>query len=128
MLNTAVIGLGSNINPETNIRKARDILSKRFKILAQSQFIKTKPIGFSDQRDFINGVLLIETDLNELRLKSALKRIETSLGRTKDRHRYGPRTIDLDILVWNEKIVSQDFHTRNFIKKLVLAVVPNLNT
>ena len=127
MINTAVIGLGSNINPEANIQEAKNLLSKQFKILTESRFLKTKPVGFKNQPDFVNGALLIETDLDEKQLKGSLKRIETALGRKKHQNRYGPRTIDLDILVWNKKIISQDFYFRSFIKKLVLDLVPDLD-
>lgn len=126
LMNTAIIGLGSNINPAYNIEKARALLSQKYTIRGQSDFIKTKPIGFPDQADFINGAVFIETTQDQPELRTALKEIETTLGRTKSQNKFGPRTIDLDILIFNDKVVHQDFYTRDFIPKLVLALKPNL--
>ena len=60
-MNRAVVGLGSNIEPDQNIQKAKGYLAKKFSILAESRFKRTKPIGSVVQPDFINGVILIET-------------------------------------------------------------------
>lgn len=125
-MNTAIIGLGSNINPKENIKQAEGILGKRFRILSISKFVTTKPIGNRAQADFLNGAVLLETDLELKALKAALKAIETSLGRRENHNRLDPRTIDLDILVWNDKITDQDFYTRPFIKSAVLELLPNL--
>ncbi len=125
-MNTAIIGLGSNINPKENIKHAESILSKQFHILASSKFVTTKPIGNRAQADFLNGAVLLETDLELQPFKTALRKIETSLGREENRNRFDPRTIDLDILVWNDKIIDQDFYTRPFIKSAVLELLPNL--
>ena len=135
-MNTAVIGLGSNINPQDNIRKAWTFLSAKFTILAESKLIRTKPVGFPDQEDFINGTVLIETPLDCSQLKTALQEIEETLGRRKPsssgshtadlKTTFGPRTIDLDILVWNNQVVDQDFYSRDFLQKLVLSLLPDL--
>ena len=125
-MNTAIIGLGSNIDPQENINRAQASITQKFHILAASKFITTKPIGSRTQADFLNGAILLETDLDLKPLKTALKTIETSLGRKKSPNRFDPRTIDLDILVWNDKIIDQDFYTRSFIKSAVLELMPGL--
>ena len=119
-MNTAIVGLGSNIQPQKNIQKAKKILDERFKILRESKFVSTKPVGLADQADFVNGVLLITTGLKLDQLRSQLKGIEQDLGRPPGSFKYGPRTIDLDILVWNGKVVDEDFYKRDFIRKSVL--------
>lgn len=126
-VNTVVVGIGSNINPRPNIRKAKKFLSEQCVLAAESKFIKTKPIGFTNQNDFLNGAVMITTPLNQARLKSVLKKIEFRLGRKREeRKHYGPRTIDLDILVWNGKIVGRDFYTRDFTRQNVLELMPGL--
>jgi len=125
-MNKAIIGLGSNINPEENIQKAAKLLAEYFHVLNQSRFIKTKPIGYVDQADFINGTVFLETDLNQEQLTASLKNIENQLGRKRSEIKFGPRTIDLDIIVFNDKIVDQDFYERDFVQKSTLELVPDL--
>ena len=125
-MNKAVIGLGSNINPAENITKAREILAGQFTILSESDFVETKPVGFREQSDFINGALLIETDMTLTPLKDSLKKLETLLGREKSDIPCGPRTIDLDIVVFNDDVVDGDFYDREFLKKSVLKLLPEL--
>lgn len=121
-INTCVIGIGSNINPEVNILKMLKILGKKVKIIKVSSFIQTKPIGIARQPDFTNGAVKIETRLSQEELKSLLISVEDELGRDRQSSKFGPRTIDLDIVVWNSKIVDQDFYLRDFLKKSVLEV------
>ena len=125
-MNTVVIGLGSNIDPHRNIHKARAILSQRFHILAASSFVKTKPVGFADQADFINGAVLIETYLDCHQLRAMVKAIELEMGRVKTANKFGPRVIDLDILVFNREIVDPDCYQRDFLKKSVLELMPDM--
>lgn len=125
-MNQAVISLGSNINPEENIKKTKGILVQKFKPLKESAFISTKPVGNAAQPDFINGSVLIETPLNLESLQTELKKIETSLGREKTQDKFGPRTIDLDVVVFNRKIIDPDFYSRGYLKQAVLELLPGL--
>ena len=118
-MNQVVIGIGSNIRPHENILKARDALHLAFGVKRISRFLVTKPIGKIDQADFVNGVLLIETSWQRDRLKQWLKNLEKSLGRKRGGDRYGPRTIDLDILVWNNCVVDPELSQRDFLKNLL---------
>ena len=63
-MNRVVIGLGSNIDPDENIAKARESIAAEFRLLDESRWVETKPVGFSKQANFINGALLIETRLD----------------------------------------------------------------
>jgi len=117
--NTAIIGIGSNINAESNIPKILEILGKKVKILKISEFVKTKPIGIENQPDFTNGAVKIYTGLDRDTLNRLLKRIEGRLGRDRSVPKFGPRTIDLDIVVWNGEIVDEDYYTRDFLQKSV---------
>ncbi len=126
-MNTAVVGLGSNIKPQENIKRAKELLAKKHSVVSESDFRKTKPIGRINQDDFINGVLLIETPLKLNQFKQSLKRIEKTLGRKRTLNKFGARTIDLDVLVWNERIVHKDFNEREFVRTAVLKILPRLS-
>ena len=126
MPHEVVIGLGSNIDPEANLEQAVLELKSRFKVSKRSQWTRSKPIGIKDQPDFYNGALLIETELEQQSLKKELKRIEDILGRDRSLPKFGPRTIDLDILIWNKKVVDKDYYERDFLRKGVEEIIPNL--
>ena len=126
MPHEVVIGLGSNIDPEANLEQAVLELKSRFKVSKRSQWTRTKPIGIQDQPDFYNGALLMETELEQQSLKKELKRIEDLLGRDRSLPKFGPRTIDLDILIWNKKVVDEDYYKRDFLRKGVEEIIPDL--
>ena len=126
MPHEVVIGLGSNIDPEANLEQAVLELKSRFKVSKRSQWTRTKPIGIQDQPDFYNGALLMETELEQQSLKKELKRIEDLLGRDRSLPKYGPRTIDLDILIWNKKVIDEDYYKRDFLRKGVEEIIPDL--
>jgi 2-amino-4-hydroxy-6-hydroxymethyldihydropteridine diphosphokinase len=126
-MNIAAIGVGSNINPDYNIKKAKQILTKDHKLLGSSSFIKTRPIGFKDENDFLNGAFLISTDLKFEEFIEYLKKVEKKLGRIKSYKKFSSRTIDLDLVVWNEKIIDKDFFTRKFLRHSIIELLPNLN-
>ena len=125
-MNRVIIGLGSNIEPASNIRKARDVLAQRYRVIGESAFKVTKPVGKIKQADFINGSVMIETELTMPALKEELADIETGMGRNRPHDKYRPRTIDLDIVVWNDEVIDQDFYERDYLKEAVLELVPEL--
>ena len=126
MPHEVVIGLGSNIDPEANLEQAVLELKSRFKVSKRSQWTRTKPIGIQDQPDFYNGALLMETELEQQSLKKELKQLEDILGRDRSLPKFGPRTIDLDILIWNKKVVDEDYYERDFLRKGVEEIIPDL--
>lgn len=119
MTNTAIVGIGSNINAEENISKMLEVLTKEVEMLKVSSLLKTKPIGIENQPEFTNGAVKIQTGLNREQLNRLLKNIEDKLGRDRSAPKFGPRTIDLDIVVWNGEIVDEDYYTRDFLQKSV---------
>lgn len=118
-MNEVIIGIGSNINAEINISASMKILGKQVEIVKISGLIKTKPIGITNQPDFTNGAVKITTNLNQDDLTKLLKSIEDEMGRDRSAPKFGPRCIDLDIVVWNNEIVDDDYYTRDFLKKSV---------
>lgn len=118
-MNKAIIFIGSNIEAEKNIKKALDILSVENVVVKQTEFIKTKPWGGIQQEDFVNGAVLVRTYHTLEGLDKYLKSLEDRLGRDRRREKFGPREIDLDVVVWNGIIVDKDYYERDFMKKLV---------
>ncbi|MEW6534517.1 MAG: 2-amino-4-hydroxy-6-hydroxymethyldihydropteridine diphosphokinase [Candidatus Auribacterota bacterium] len=125
-MNCAVISVGSNIEPYINIEQARSLLGEQVSFIRQSALVQTKPLGFSEQPDFINGAFLIKTSMNQDDLTVVLKGIEKKLGRVKTADKNGPRTIDLDIVVWNGNIIDDDYYTRDFLRQSVRELLPSL--
>ena len=124
--NLVLIGVGSNIEPEKNIRAASLQLQNKVQLLHKSSFNYTAPLLYSDQPQFLNGAFLVKTKLSRERLKKQLKIVEKKLGRIKRKNRNGPRRIDLDIVVYNREIVDPDLYQRPFLKKAVLELMPTL--
>lgn len=118
-MNVVIIGIGSNINAEANISNMLDLLKTKVEVIKVSRFIKTKPLGIRQQPDFTNGAAKIKSILNLQDLTRLLKSIEDEMGRDRSVPKYGPRSIDLDIVVWNGVIVDQDYYTRDFLRKVV---------
>lgn len=130
------LGLGSNIGSrEGNIRRALNILARHPKIRISriSSLYETAPIGYTDQPDFINAVVSIETDLPPEQLLDTILQIEKEMGRVRDIH-WGPRIIDIDILIYDEKSINTHQlvipHPRMIERKFVMAplaeIAPNL--
>ncbi|HKJ42896.1 MAG TPA: 2-amino-4-hydroxy-6-hydroxymethyldihydropteridine diphosphokinase [Sunxiuqinia sp.] len=115
-MNTCIIGIGSNIHAEENITRSLQILGKDVHILQVSEMVKTKPIGITNQAEFTNGAVKIKTGWTQEQLNNYLKEVEDRMGRDRSEKKFGPRCIDLDIMIWNDKIVDQDFFTRDFLR------------
>ena len=118
-MNDCIIGIGSNINPEQNIRKMLSFLSKDHLMKKHSTWIKTSPIGIKNQNDFVNGAVHLQTDLALEEFTKYLKQLEDKMGRDRSLPKFGPRVIDLDIVVWNGQIKDDDYYTRDFVRNSV---------
>jgi 2-amino-4-hydroxy-6-hydroxymethyldihydropteridine diphosphokinase len=121
-MNLVIIGVGSNIDPLSNIQKAFDILQQKFRVLKIVGPIITSPLGITDQNDFNNAIAMIETSLSYDELVFELKKIEDKMGRDRCRPKYGPREIDLDVILWNNDVVDRDYYERDFLQKLVARI------
>lgn len=125
-MNSAVIGVGSNINPKSNIDRAEQLLRQKLHFVACASRLQTKPVGFADQPDFVNSAFLVETTFDISELKLFLQATEKLLGRVRGRNKNGPRTIDLDIIVFNSQVVDDNVYKRDFLRKLIAEVLPDL--
>ena len=106
----AFIGLGANLgDPVAQIRAAMRALAQMpcARLRACSSLYRTAPVGDADQPDFINAVCAVETERAPLDLLNDLRALEALSGRTRDRERpNGPRTLDLDLLLYDELAVN----------------------
>ncbi|WP_012071676.1 2-amino-4-hydroxy-6-hydroxymethyldihydropteridine diphosphokinase [Marinomonas sp.] len=104
----AYIGLGSNLeNPVAQLDRAIDTLKKHddLKNLRVSSIYGSKPVGPQDQPDYINAVATFETNLSPIDLLDLLQSIEQSQRRVRERH-WGPRTLDLDLLLYGQETIQ----------------------
>ncbi len=122
---TAYIGLGSNIGDrEASIRRAVELLAEAGRVTAVSSLYVTEPVGYREQEDFVNAVAEIETTLSPDALLAVCRSIEARLGRMRT-VRWGPRTVDCDILLYGDAVVNTPSlvvpHPRMAVRRFVLA-------
>jgi 2-amino-4-hydroxy-6-hydroxymethyldihydropteridine diphosphokinase len=115
-MNDCIIGIGSNIEADQNIPEMLRLLADKVEIVQVSQMVQTKPIGIAEQADYTNGAVLIRTEMTLETLSLYLKKLEDRMGRDRSQKKFGPRNIDLDILIWNNEVVDQDYYTRDFLR------------
>ena len=102
------IGLGSNLGDrEDNLRRAIELLKQKMKLVKISTLYESEPMYVKDQPWFVNCVAEFETKLTPKELLDYLREIERKLGR-QESGRYGPRSIDLDILFYGNEVVEED--------------------
>jgi len=132
----AYIGIGSNVG--NKLLQCQEALSEilridRHRLLAQSSFYRTQPLGYSAQDWFVNSVIKIETTLDARELLRSLKGIEFRLGR-QETFRWGPRSIDLDLLFYDEEQFESEelqlphphLHKRQFVLVPLSEIDPHL--
>ena len=132
----AFVGIGSNLGDrEDHLRRAVELLAAEdaISILASSQVRETEPVGPVAQGPFLNGAVQVETELTPRALLERLLAIEERLGRVR-RERFGPRTIDLDLLVYEDAVVDEPgltlphplLHERRFALEPLAELAPDL--
>jgi len=133
---TAYIGIGSNLgNRQENCLRAIELLQRgRVIVTKRSSLYETEPWGMKDQPRFINMVIQIETSLEPKELLTVLKDTEKEIGREK-LSKWGPRTIDLDILLFDDIILHEDnltiphplMHERDFVLRPLCEIAPDIH-
>lgn len=134
-MSLAYISLGSNIEPERNIFAALRLLSEHVRIVGVSAMYRTPPLERPEQDPYYNGVIAVKTDLPPLQLKKdVLAPIENQLGRRRSGDKYAPRTLDFDLLLYDDLVMHTpeltlphpDLLRRSFVASPLLELAPNL--
>ena len=136
MSTTAFVGIGSNLGDrEANLRRAIELLSAEegIEIAAVSEIRETDPVGPVEQGQFLNGAVRVVTDLAPRELLARLLDIEQRMGRVRS-ERFGPRTIDLDLLLYGNETVDEPsltvpharLHERRFALEPLAELDPGL--
>ncbi len=132
---SAFIGLGSNLSdPRAQVLRAMQALGglPQTRVVARSSLYRSAPVGYLEQPDFINAVAQLQTDLSPRALLDALLETEKNCGRTRE-FQNAPRTLDLDILLYDElchhehglTIPHSQMHMRAFVLQPLLEIAPN---
>ena len=133
----AFVALGSNLGDrEATILRALAALAAQpgIEVVRVSSLRETEPVGYVDQPRFLNGAVELETDLEARELLLRLLEIERSLGRTREGPPLGPRTIDLDLLLYGEERIAEAglqiphprMHERAFVLEPLVELDPGL--
>jgi len=129
----AVVALGANIgNPREQMDLAVALLREATEVIAVSSYLVTKPVGGPEQPDYLNAVCILESDLPATDLLAVLQGIEKSLGRERN-ERWGPRTIDLDLIQFGSLLSAADelelphprAHERRFVLEPWFEIEPD---
>ena len=132
------LGIGSNLGDRNaNIERAMTLLKEHedIEVLAASSLIETDPSGGQPQNKFLNGAIQIKSDLMPLDLLTQLKIIERRLGRVKTEEANAPRTMDLDILFYDDVVIMNGKNLaiphpklaeRSFVLRPLLEIAPDL--
>ncbi|WP_159566941.1 2-amino-4-hydroxy-6-hydroxymethyldihydropteridine diphosphokinase [Budvicia diplopodorum] len=131
------IALGSNLNhPLTQVESALEAIRQipHTRLVKCSPFYRTKPLGPQDQPDYLNAVIELDSELLPEPLLDATQAIELNQGRVRKDHRWGPRTLDLDILLYGNQTIDTprltiphyDMHNRGFMLYPLADIAPEL--
>ncbi|MBW2707898.1 MAG: 2-amino-4-hydroxy-6-hydroxymethyldihydropteridine diphosphokinase [Deltaproteobacteria bacterium] len=135
-MESAYIGIGSNIGRKTDHCQRAIFLMGRLEgcsVRAKSPFYRTEPVGVEGQDPYVNGVVIVDTDLSAGMLLKRLLEIEADMGRVR-RKKWDARVIDLDILLFGSRIIKTPdlivphplMHLRRFVLTPLLQVAPDL--
>jgi 2-amino-4-hydroxy-6-hydroxymethyldihydropteridine diphosphokinase len=118
----AYLSLGSNLDPQRHLRAALDELHARFGAISVSPAYRSKAVGF-DGADFVNLAVALDTDLEPETLNDWLHALEDRHGRRRDVPRYSDRTLDVDIVLYGERVIDGPGHLQIPRKELRHAFV-----
>lgn len=110
-MHTACLSLGSNLDPERHLRAAIDALRARFDELMVSAVYRFPAVGYAGA-DFLNAAAVLRTDLSPEALNAWLHALEDAHGRDRSGPRYSDRTLDIDIVLYDDLVVEGAGHLR----------------
>ena len=123
----AYLNIGSNIDPERNLRESIRLLREHGQVKAVSNVWQSHAFG-SDGPDFLNACLLFLTPLDASVLKEQIIRpIEATLGRVRGPDKYAPRTIDIDIILFDDEPFGWEFWSNAFVVVPLADLLPNFH-
>lgn len=123
-MNVVVVGIGSNIDPERNVQRLLVKVREVFPDARFSSFEKTEAIGPPGQPDFLNGAVLFKTERTLQVVRQWLRGLEEELGRVRSDDKFAPRTMDLDVLLWNGELLDEDVKSRSFLLDFIQELIP----
>jgi 2-amino-4-hydroxy-6-hydroxymethyldihydropteridine diphosphokinase len=133
----AFVGLGANLGDrERTVRAAIDTLGaeERIEVVAVSSLRETEPVGVGEQPPFLNGAVALETTLGARELLGRLLAVEQHFGRVRVSGEHGPRTLDLDLLLYGDEVIDEPgltvphprLHERRFVLEPLAELAPGL--
>jgi len=131
------VGLGSNLaDPRAQVERASRALAAlpQTRLVQRSRLYRSAPWGRADQPEFVNAVVALQTELTPRELLEALLKIERAAGRARDATRWGPRVLDLDILLFGDRLIDEPglhvphphLHERAFVLLPLAEIAPDL--
>jgi 2-amino-4-hydroxy-6-hydroxymethyldihydropteridine diphosphokinase len=135
--NSVYIALGSNLNkPQQQVRAAFDALSRLdgAQLIKRSSLYLSQPMGPQDQDMYVNAVAEINTCSSAIELLDQLQQIESNQGRIRKKQQWGPRTLDLDLLLFKQQVINSerltvphyDLQSRSFVLMPLFEIAPQL--
>ncbi|MGW8249514.1 MAG: 2-amino-4-hydroxy-6-hydroxymethyldihydropteridine diphosphokinase [Anaerolineales bacterium] len=120
------LSLGSNIDPADNLNSAVELLKEHMTVLGVSRAWRTPAVG-THGPDFLNAAVLVETECPPKILKNeVLYKIEAQLGRVRSKDKYAPRTIDIDIVIYDDCVLDRDLWSYPHLALPVSELLPEL--
>jgi len=130
------VGLGSNLaDPRAQVERAsRALAAPQTRLVQRSRLYRSAPWGRADQPEFVNAVVALQTELTPREMLEALLKIERAAGRARDATRWGPRVLDLDILMFGDRLIDEPglhvphphLHERAFVLLPLAEIAPDL--
>lgn len=125
-MHRAYLTIGSNIDPERHVRQAVALLAQHSRLVALSSVWQTTAVGAAGP-DFLNLAVLLETDLDAMALKySLLRPLEEKMGRVRTENKNAPRTMDMDIVIFDDEVIDPALWERAFLAVTFAELLPNL--
>lgn len=127
-MSRAWLDLGTNLDREASLRRALELLALHVEVVRTSHIYESAPVGFDDQPDFYNMCVEIETPLDPPAIRLLLRRLEDEMGRVRGPNKYGPRNIDMDLVLHetleDEKLPHPQVSTQAFVLLPLCELIP----
>ncbi len=109
LMTTVLIGMGSNIEPEENLLRAAQALRSEFGNVRFSTVYRSKAVGM-DGEDFYNACCVFQSALSQQDVRRHMKALEDAQGRDRSRGSWKPRTLDLDVLMYDDEVIDDELY------------------